>query len=180
MEINTTIRTFKETGGNTDFVKLYNHVFPDFRYWYRHTQRYVKMDRQTLLCEFQYVLLRAIRGFNTDSPVPDGFVRYFRAAAKKHTITLRREASGTAKAYSLKQDWDVPDPKSLNDSEYLEIIDLVNNCLIGDEQQVLTMRLAGEQSDDIKSKVNMSEFQYREAVRNIKSNRRLQKALSRD
>lgn len=177
--INARIKAY-QSGDHKAFNDVYNHVFPDFRVWYRHVQRYTDLDRATLLCEFQYIVLRAVRGFDPDCPVPDGFTRYFRAAAKKHALTLRRQQAGTIQCHSLRQDWEVIDPKGQTDSEYLEVIELIHTCFMGDERDLLLLRLAGEQADGIKDQLGLSEFQYRSSVRRIKSNLRLNKTLSRD
>ena len=179
MDISTIIRSYQHTPNDRDFKTVYNYVLPDFRYWYRHAQRYVDMDRQTLLCEFQYILLRAIRRFNSLSPVTDAFLRYFRAAAKKHVITLRREAR-CSNFHSLQQDWDIVDPKSSDGTDYVEIMDVVHACFDGDERAIILSRLMGEQPDGVKKSTGISEFRYRAAVRNIKSSKRLRRSLSRD
>lgn len=178
-DINAVIRSYQHIPNDKDFKTVYNYVLPDFRYWYRHTQRFVGMDRQTLLCEFQYILLRAVRRFNSFSPVPDAFLRYFRVAAKKYALTLRREAR-RSKFHSLQQDWDIIDPKSSNDIEYVEIMDVVYVCFDGDEREILLSKLMGEKSDGAKDRSGISEFRYRSALRNIKSSKSLRRSLSRD
>lgn len=179
LNINAVIRRWKETRSEADFKTIYDHVFPDFKYWYRHVQRFTDLDRPTLLCEFQYIVLKSLIGYHGDNPVPDGFVRYLRAALSKHAYTLRRVQRATIKCHSMQQDWEVVDPKSLTGIEQLEIMDIVNACFMEDERMIVLSKMTGEGTESIKKRSSLSEFQFRQAIRNIKSNRRLQKTLSR-
>lgn len=178
--INAVIRCYKETRSEQDFKTIYDHVFPDFKYWYRHVQRFTAFDRSTLLSEFQYIVLKSLIGYHGDNPVPDGFVRYLRAALSKHAYTLRRIHRVTIKCHSMQQDWEVVDPKSLTRIEQLEIMDIVNACFMDDERMIVLSKMTGEGTEDIKKKSSLSEFKFRQAIRNIKGSHRLRRSLSRE
>ena len=178
--IREAIRNYKTTQSCKDFNTVYDYCFPIFRFWYRHVQRFVEHDRATLLSEFQLIVLRAIRKFNPESPVADGFIRYFRAAAKKHAFSLRRETIGVPDVYGFKKDWEVVDPKGQHGLEDVDVRDLIDASFNGKEKQIVTLKLGGDQSSEVQSFLKLSDFQYRTLVRNIKENRHLQKAISRD
>jgi len=178
--IKGTLKLYQETGKDEYFNTIYEYCLPTFQSWYRHVQRYTDLDRATLLSEFQYIVFRVARQFDISSTVPDGFIRYFRSAAKKQSITLRRESIKDMNVYPLRQEWDISDPKSVEDWECMEVNDLINTYFTGDELTFVNMKISGEQSSDIQSKMDLTEFQYRKLVRKVKSNRLLRMPLSRD
>jgi hypothetical protein len=118
-----------------------------------------------------------MRKYKPNPAIPDGFGRYFRVSLKKHIVTLRRKEKPSQ--YGLKQDWELVDPKSEVDIETVDINDLVSACFLDDERMIVQLRMMGELNESIRQKTNLSEFGFKSAIRKIRSNSGLVKAISR-
>lgn len=165
-----------------DYMKLYK---DDFIWWYRYVNKYVEIDRESFLSEFQYILFKSLTNFDQNkAKVSDGFKRYFFKSLKKMASSLMRKTYTNKHkieqqfiSLSLKRH-DLADKKQRHPLENVIKDDLIAVC--GDVGAFAWLKADGYSEEEIREFSGMGAYEYRKAMRSLRKNSWLYTVLSRN
>lgn len=166
------------------FRKLMDVYKPEFIKWHHHIRRFLKIDRDTFLEEFQYILFRSMRRFDIAKAKAEynRFDRYFHAALKKsinslirNNLTNKRKRERHNVSFSLKKH-DLADKVISNPLEYVIADDLIS-VLTPLQNSIASMKVKDYSAEEICKKLKITLHSYRVEMAKIRSNRLLQQKL---
>jgi hypothetical protein len=175
--LESAVEHFRQERTDKAFATVLTLCSDIFAGWYRGVQRFTNLDRQQLLSEFQLLVLRAANKYDPMAAFKwNGFECYLRSASKKLGFSLRRKEKHRME--SLPSEYDAPDPKAFYDRDFADVIDALNTHLDKHQRNVVVLKAMGNDGCDIRKRLSMSDYYYRETVRNIRSNEQLKLVLS--
>lgn len=172
---------------NTAFRATMEKYKPSFYSWYNHVRKYISVDRDSFLCEFQFVLFKSMLHFDKEKSTAGDkhFERYFISALHKHVKTLKRDANTIKRQvertfipFSISKH-DMVDSRAVPACKRMEIIDLIQFCYRSPkDRDIVVSRLMGKNKEEICSEMSMSKHEYRKRISAIKNNSILREQIS--
>lgn len=172
---------------NEQFTKLFDHYRSSFIQWHLHLKKYIRIDRDAFLTEFQLVLFKTMLQFNVEkaTAADSRFERYFMSSVRKMCNTLLRQASRQKVCEAKKnvsfclRKHDLCDSYSELRQQELYVEDVLQTVVPSKERAVLRLMLDGFSGREICDKLRLDYSEYRGRLRRLRSNDRLVRAVSR-
>ena len=168
---------------NQQFEELMSRYRVSFITWHKHITKFIKIDREAFLCDFQYVLFKSMSLFDVEKATAstERFERYFMSSLRKYVNSLLRKESSKRRrkekkfvSFSIKKH-DLEDKS--NDLLEIEVNDIIRLCPRR-YQGILRLRMDGNNIEEVCQKIHISPYQYATILNEIRSNKRFVKALS--
>jgi len=177
LELEASVNQYLKDHADKSFEAVLSNCKGIFESWYRRVQCFTNLDRRQLWSEFLFLVLKTLNQYEPmQTRKWNGFECYLRSSAKKLGISLNRQAKRQM-AY-LPDKFDMPDPKSNQDTAMIDTVDALDNCCLNrNEKAVVVLRAMGNKGREIQDKLHLTAFRYRDTVKNIRSNRKLQQLL---
>jgi hypothetical protein len=142
--------------------------------WYTHLSKYFRLDKSEFHSDFIVLLFKSLLRFDeehigtTDNEVISKFDRYFLAAVRKLSITVRRSyRRGKASCLPLSCVQSHPDAHSDNDISLIEVMDVINGLSDPIDREILQMRFEGSPRKEICRTLDLPLHEYRQRLEKI-------------
>ena len=183
---NTSRRSFMKNISSSAFKEAMAKYKPIFDNWYTHIRKYVKIDRDIFLCDFQYILFKALLKFDPTKSVNEDskFERYFYSSLNKYVKSLKRDSSTNKRKFErsftplIHKEYEIIDPTAAQPYEKTDIIDLIKFCYKSKkDRDIVILKLMGNNIDEVCKKIGITVHEYRERVQEIKDNQILKELI---
>lgn len=168
------------------FNNLMVHYQSTFIQWHYHLKKYIKIERDAFLTEFQLILFKAMRHFDISKATSENarFERYFMSSLRKMCNTLLRKHSSKknkvqkqSSSFCLRKH-DIIDPTIDYGHHQMIVDDILNRYLPKDERIMVRMMVSGYTASEICKSLKMDNPEYRSHLRRIRNNTDLVAAVS--
>jgi DNA-directed RNA polymerase specialized sigma24 family protein len=171
---------------NDQFRNMMETYRGDFIQWHKHLTKYIRIDRETFLAEFQVVLFKAMLRFDVNKATAGDqrFQRYFMSSLRKMCNTLLRKESSPKRLASKRfrsfdlAKHDVPDWRFEQRVEEMWIEDVVDVYAPPEQREFLKMVMAGYSRGEVCECLGLEIDEYRSNFRKIRRNEDLLRAVS--
>lgn len=168
------------------FQNLMDHYHETFIQWHRYVTKYIRIDREHFLSEFQYILFQTMVHFDKNKAMSETnrFERYFASSLKKMTNTLMRRASTKKRKIERKsisfcvKKHDIADTRCVKPIDSMVMNEYLKYC--GPLEPVIRLRVDGNSMDEICKQTGLQSHQYRNIMKKVKAKDSLLRVLSRD
>jgi DNA-directed RNA polymerase specialized sigma24 family protein len=176
--------------GNAEFEPLRGHYKSVCRNWYTHLAKYMRIDRDEFENEFNTLLFRSMLRFdstredNPEEPVTSKFDRYFLAAVRKMSLTIRRRQrarKNSVQPLSITEHRiDLPDARAEAATEMVDVMDVVSRLPDERDRSVVEMRLDGCDRKDVCTSLGMPLHEYRARIGRLRGVRAIVSMMAND
>lgn len=171
---------------NEKFKELMKHYHPTFIQWHQHLTKYMRIDRESFLAEFQFILFKTMKHFDVNKATATDarFERYFMSSIRKMCNSLLRKHS-SKKNNSRKNNVSLCLKRHDKEDQHIDyryhefiVDDIMKRYLDRTDRLVLRMLILGYSRGEICSSLNIDTLEYRRCMRRIRGNTDLVSAVS--
>lgn len=166
-----------KANGNVAFLEVANHFRKMRSNWFRHAQRFLKMDHDTFNSEFDTILYTSLRNYKPD-PLSK-FDHYLTSAIAKRISGLKRnmmslKGKAERKGVSLcPKRHDVEDKRPVYEQQMMQLEDLVDRHVTEEiDKQIVSMKIAGASVSDICDEMRIEKSRYWKSIHQLRKKAR--------